>query len=135
MPVRSLARWILAVFFTFAGAAHFLYIDAFAAIVPPFVPHPRTVVVLTGAVEIALAASLLARRTRPLAGRLLAAYCLAVVPANVHMAMTEDLRLGIPEWLLWVRVVLQFPLIALVLWATQRPVRRPETARNPALRG
>lgn len=123
---KSAASIALALLFTLAAAAHFAYADAFAAIVPPFIPYPHTVVLLTGAIELALAAALLPRRTRPLAGKLLAAYCLAVLPANIHMALTPELRLGIPEWLLWVRVALQFPLIALILWATQ-----PRLARRP----
>lgn len=116
---RRAALWGLAAVFATAAVLHFVATGAFAAIVPPPIPWPRTVVRLTGALELAFAAGLLAppRWRRP-AGVLLALYLVAVLPANVFMALTPELRLGLPASLLWLRVALQVPLIALVLWAS-----------------
>ena len=108
----------LGVFFLVAGVMHFVADEAFAAIVPPVLPFPVLIVWLTGAMELVFAAGLLARRSLPLVGGLLAVYLLAVLPANVYMALAE-IPLGetvLSPLALWVRVGLQFPLIALVLW-------------------
>lgn len=100
-------------------------IDAFAAIVPPALPFKPFIVQLTGVMELVFAAGLVLPRWRARTGFALAAYLLAVLPANIYMALA-----GIPlgpldsAAMLWGRVALQFPLIALVMWAcgsVQRP--------------
>lgn len=125
---RRLAQLVLAAFFLVAGILHFVLDDAFARIVPPALPLPVLIVWITGLMELAFAAALVARFRLRLTGWLLAAYLLAVLPANIHMALADipfgDRDLGPAA--LWGRVALQFPLIALVLWATRAlPVRKP----------
>ena len=118
--IRTAICVLLAFFFGFAGWAHFAQTDAFAAIVPPPLPFKREIVWLTGAMEWAFAIGLLIPRWRRMTGWLLSAYLLAVLPANIYMAL-EGMPLGPLDSpaALWGRVVLQFPLIALVLWATR----------------
>ena len=74
--------------------------------------------------ELVFAAGLLLRRHLVATGILLSLYLLAVLPANIYMAM-EDIPLGDGEQLgpvvLWIRVALQLPLIALTLWCTDAP--------------
>ena len=122
MPaLRALARLALALFFLAAGILHFTHTDAFAAIVPPRLPAPELIVRFTGLLELLFAAGLLTPRVRRVTGWLLALYLLAVLPANVYMAL-ENIPFGGRELgagVLWARVVLQFPLIALVLWAAR----------------
>lgn len=111
---------LLAPFFLAAGLAHFTQTDAFAAIVPPPLPFKREIVRLTGAMELAFALGLIIPRLRRATGWGLAAFLLAVLPANIYMAM-ETMPLGSLDSpaALWGRVVLQFPLIMLILWATR----------------
>lgn len=116
---RSL-QIILALFFLAAGLAHFLHDDSFAQIVPPFLPFPFVIVWVSGVMELVFAAALLMRFRLRLTGVLLAGYLLAVLPANIYMAWANipfGEGLGGPV-ILWGRVALQFPLIALILWAT-----------------
>lgn len=108
----------LGIFFLVAGVLHFVLDDAFAQIVPPALPFPYVIVWLTGAMELVFAAALLLKRYLALTGILLSLYLLAVLPANIYMALT-DIPLGKTEvsaFALWGRVALQFPLIGLVLW-------------------
>lgn len=116
--IRTLTCVLLALFFGLAGWAHFAQTEAFAAIVPPPLPFKREIVWLTGAMEWAFAIGLLVPRWRRATGWGLSAYLLAVLPANIYMAM-EGMPLGPLDSpaALWGRVLLQFPLIALVLWA------------------
>ena len=123
-PFRAVLCWAFAFFFLLAGIAHFTQTDQFAAIVPPALPFKHAIVQITGAMEIAFALGLIVPRWRRVTGWALATFLLAVLPANIYMAIA-GLPLG--SWespiALWGRVLLQFPLIALILWATGGPQR------------
>ncbi len=129
--IKRSVQILLAVFFLAAGLLHFRLDDAFARIVPPLLPFPVWIVWITGLMELAFAAALIARWRLPLTGLLLSAYLLAVLPANIYMAMAR-IPLGdtaMSPAALWIRVALQFPLIALVLWSAGSPPFRktPDT--------
>jgi len=112
--------WFFALFFFVAGILHFIQDDAFAAIVPPFLPFPKLIVWVTGVMELIFAVGLILPKYRKLSGFWLAPYLLAVLPANIYMAM-YNIPMGeasVSTTTLWVRVALQFPLIALILWAS-----------------
>lgn len=112
----------LGAFFVFAGTLHFTHTDRYIAIMPPYVPAPREMVLLSGVAEIAGGVAALVPATRRAAGLWLVATLVAVFPANVHMALCpEQVRgLDVPGWLLWARLPLQAALVAWVLAATRR---------------
>lgn len=129
--IKRSVQILMAVFFLVAGILHFRLDDAFARIVPPMLPFPVAIVWITGLMELAFAAAFLARWRLQLTGILLSAYLLAVLPANIYMALAQ-IPLGntvLSPAALWIRVALQFPLIALVLWCTGAPPFRkaPDT--------
>ena len=113
-----------ALFFVVAGVSHFTSDDKFAAIVPPFLPFPYFIVWVTGLMEIAMGVMLLCPHYRPRVGVILGLFLLAVLPANIYMAIA-NIPFGdtaASPTALWIRVALQFPLIAIIYWAT-RPVK------------
>ncbi len=114
----SASRLLLAATFAGAGALHFRFPRAYARIVPPALPAPTALVYASGVAEIAGGLGVLHPRTRRAAGLWLAATLVAVLPANVHMALHAE-RHGLPRWALWARVPLQAPLIAWALRATR----------------
>lgn len=125
--VKNIIVTLLAAFFIFAGVMHFVADDSFAAIVPPLLPFPYLIVWVTGLIEIGLAVMLLCPHFRARVGILLSLYLLAVLPANIYMA-TSGMSfgsLGNSPALLWGRVAMQFPLIALVLWVSGALSRTP----------
>jgi len=130
--IRTIFCWLLAVFFILAGLAHFAQTAAFASIVPPALPFKMLIVQITGAAELILAVGLLVPKWRRAAGWALAAYCLLVLPANIYMAIT-GMPLGSLDTsaALWGRVLLQFPLIALILWASGALWPRTDSAAAP----
>jgi len=116
-----------ALFFVAAGVMHFVAVEDFAAIVPPLLPFPKLIVWVTGLMEIGMGVMLLCLHFRPRVGVLLGLFLLAVLPANIYMAVA-----GIPfgdslssPAALWTRVALQFPLIAIIYWATRPNFRTP----------
>lgn len=114
----SISILAIAGMFVAAGVAHFVQPDFFVQIVPPYLPAPKLLVYVSGAFEIFGGVGVLFPSVRVYAGWLLILLLLAVFPANVHMALHPEEFARIPAWALYLRLPLQFVLIAWVYWAT-----------------
>ena len=125
---RQLALGFVFLWFLIGGIAHFAATETEMRIVPPSLPWPHAVVLVSGALELLGAFGILWPRTRRLAGIGLFALTIAVTPANIYMLQHAEL-FGIPTWLLVLRLPLQVALLALIAWATILPGRR---AAQPA---
>ncbi|WP_270180246.1 DoxX family protein [Alkalihalobacillus sp. CinArs1] len=118
--IRIIALVLFALFFIFAGVAHFAQGEGFAAMLPEWVPFRLGIIYVTGIIEILLAVLLLLPATRKQARFWTAVYLVAIFPANIYAAIA-----GIPapgqqeanETLLWIRLLFQPLLIWWVLWA------------------
>jgi uncharacterized membrane protein len=108
-----------------AGALHFLITRRYVAIMPPYLPAPRELVLISGAAEIAGGLGVLAPgpRIRHAAAWGLVALLVAVMPANLQMALKPTAFPSIPAWLLWIRLPLQVPLIYWAWIYTRNPAR------------
>jgi uncharacterized membrane protein len=123
--VRTGAKVLLGSALLFAGVSHLTRArEEFQAQVPEWVPLDKdTVVLASGAVEIALGASLvLARRRAPLVGAAAAAFFTAIFPGNVSQWRTRTSAFGLDtDRKRAVRLVFQPVLVAWALWSTRRP--------------
>lgn len=102
---------------------HFVRPHAYEAIVPPYVPLHKEMVIVSGVAEIAGGLAVIPERTRRYAGWWLIALLAAVFPANLHMAVDPGQVKGIsniPRWLLWARLPLQ-PLFVYWAWRATQP--------------
>lgn len=117
----------LAAIFVISGSLHLVRPQVFETIVPRRLPAPRGLVYASGVAELACAAGLLHPRTRAAAGWASAAVLVAIFPAHVQMAVTEQRRAGrgtgtsLRRVATLVRMPLQIPLIRTALKATARP--------------
>jgi uncharacterized membrane protein len=123
-PAREPAshRWLrygLALLFVSAGVLHFVRPAPFLRIVPPALPAPGLLVMLSGVAEVAGGLGLLLPATRRLASWGLLALLAAVFPANVYMVGLAS-ELHLPAWVLWARL----PLQPLLMWAVWRAALR-----------
>lgn len=109
--------------FAVGGVAHFAFTQAEMRIVPPWVPWPRAVVLVTGALELLGAAGLVLRATRRPAAWGLFALTLAVTPANVYMLQEAATFPAVPYWALVLRLPLQVLLLALIWRVAHRAPR------------
>ena len=107
--------------YVLAGIAHFLIPKRFAAAVPPAFPNPVGLVYLSGIAEILLGIGVAIPRTRRASAWGIAALLVAVFPANVHLARSDDLNDLVPDGLVgparlaaWIRLPFQGVLIG---WA------------------
>jgi uncharacterized membrane protein len=120
--VKTVLRWILTVFMTFAGVMHFVKPGPFVAMVPAQLPSPLLLVQLSGVAEILGGLGLILPQTRRFAAWGLIALYIAVFPANVNMAVNHLPLDGKPvaPALLWARLPLQLVLIAWAAWYARR---------------
>lgn len=118
---------LLAVFFVAAGIMHFVVPDAYVRIVPPVLPVPRLLVVLSGIAEILGGAGLLLSSTRRAAASGLVLLLVAVFPANIYTAVSHVPFPGIfgQTWVQWLRLPLQIPLILWTLRFARRSTAEP----------
>ncbi len=127
--MKTALRWLLTVFMVAAGLNHFIAPAPYVAIMPRALPWHLALVYLSGVAEIAGGLGLILPATRRLAAWGLIALLIAVLPANVNMAV-HHLPLGgraVPTWLLWARLPLQLVLIGWAFWFTRPTPTRAAT--------
>ena len=112
--MKAFSKYSMSIFFVVAGTMHFVSLDAYVKIMPPYLPWHLELVYISGVAEIALGALMLLRRWQAVAGWGMIALCVAVFPANLHMALHPELFTQFsPQGLLF-RLPLQAVAIA---WA------------------
>lgn len=113
----------LFLWFFLGGIAHFAFTEVEMRVVPPALPAPEALVLISGAFELLGAAGLVWSRTRRWAGWGLMALTIAVTPANVYMLMQHE-AFDVPRWLLIARLPFQLLLLWLIWWSTRDHARR-----------
>lgn len=117
--VKRILLLLLAPAYVLIGVRHFTHPDAFVGIVPPYLPEPLLLVYISGVAEILGGLGVIPFVTRKWAGWGLVALLIAVFPANFHMAMNPDQFPELSETALYIRLAIQFLLVAWAWWATQ----------------
>ena len=115
LPIGS---WIIVFAFTASGILHLVNPNAFLWLMPPFLPFPIELIVISGVAE--LAAALLILMKHRFAPALTIAVLLAVWPANWWYAI--DTLSSNPDMALaaWIRLPFQ---LVFIWWAYKTPVR------------
>ncbi len=123
MTLKSILKWPLAALFIGSGVLHFTNTTTFMRIMPPDLPYPRELVLISGVVEAALGVGLLVPATRRAAAWGLIPTLIAIFPANIYAALTagtpQEAMVGVPVWAAWARLPLQLVLIAWAYWYTR----------------
>jgi uncharacterized membrane protein len=106
---------LIALFFIYAGYSHFKKAWFFYKITPPLLqPWKQPINTIVGVAEIAGGVGLLIPQTQSWAAWGIIALLIAVFPANIYMLTSKGSGMKIKMWFLWLRIPLQFLLIALV---------------------
>ncbi len=116
--MQTLSLYALAAMFTAAGIAHFVKPTFFVRIVPTYLPAPRFLVYASGMFEIAGGIGVLFTNVQAYAAWGLIVMLVAFLPVHTYMARDPDGKFGgLPAWMLWLRIPMQFVIIAWVYWA------------------
>eukprot|EP01032_Pedospumella_encystans_P001336 gene1336-biopygen1155 len=119
--MRLVARLLLALALLVAGVGHLVNVDEFLGQVPTFLPLREEIVVVSGFMEIALAAALVLTRGQRLAlvGAVVAAFFVAVFPGNIWQAVNGSTSFGLDTATgRIVRLFFQPLLVVWALWCT-----------------
>jgi uncharacterized membrane protein len=121
---KFVTRYLLGTLFVAAGINHFVNTAMYVSIMPPYLPWHLELVYISGVAEMGLGFLLLFNRFAVVASWGLIALCVAVLPANVHMAMHAELYPSLPASGLWLRLPAQGLLIAWAWWYTRKAVEQ-----------
>ena len=117
--IKQITKIIFALFFIAGGLNHFIDTPFYQSIMPPYLPWPYALVIISGIAEVVLGISLLIPRLSRGAAWGLIALLIAVFPANIHMAVHPELFPTIPVAVLWLRLPVQGLLVLWAYWYTR----------------
>ena len=113
---KKLALFSFSIFFISAGIDHFTNKEFYLSIMPPAFPLHLEAVYISGFFEILGGIGLLFARLRKIAALGLLALLISVYPANIYLAQTNGVAMGISPLIAWGRLPFQFVFIGLAYW-------------------
>ncbi|MFT3879507.1 MAG: DoxX family protein [Gemmatales bacterium] len=119
--LRTLSAWLMGLLYLAAGINHFWHPGFYLNIMPPYIPEHALMVQLSGVAEIVLGLMMLLPRYRKPAAWGIIAMLIAFMTVHIHMVQNAHLFKDVPEFILWLRIPLQFLLILWAFWYT-RPI-------------
>lgn len=114
--MKTILRILLGAGFTTAGVLHFTREQNFRKIVPAYLPFKKSIVYISGVMELVMGIYLMIKRPSDIAKQLINTFLLGVFPANIYMARKE-IPLGdrqLSKSVLYGRLPLQFVLMKMI---------------------
>ncbi|TRW24682.1 DoxX family membrane protein [Flavobacterium zepuense] len=106
--------YLMAALYIVAGLNHFRVPKIYVRMIPPSLPAPRALNLLSGLAEILLGIALCIPAVSSWAAWGIIALLIAIFPANVFMYTNERAGMGLPKWARLIRLPLQ---LLLIVWA------------------
>jgi len=100
--------------YVIAGIMHFARPKLYMRILPGYLPGHKFLVNFSGVAEIILGIALCFSMTKEIALYLIIAMLIFFLPVHFHMLFDKRASMGLPKWMLALRIPLQF---ALMYWA------------------
>lgn len=106
--------YLMAALYVFAGLMHFIKPKIYLRVMPNYLPYPKFLVLLSGAIEILLGIALCSQETKNIAIYGIIAMLVVFLLVHFYMLKGEKESAGFPKWLLLLRIPMQF---LLMYWA------------------
>ena len=116
MSFKLISIYLMSLFYISIGIKHFINVDWFMKIMPPYLPYHKVLVYLSGVFEIILGILLLFPKYRKISAYGIILLLIAVYPANIYLAFNElpQQQIGISSFAAsWARLPMQFIFIGL----------------------
>ena len=114
--VKLVSVYVMGIFYIIVGIKHFQDPSWFVQIVPPILPYKYELVYISGFFEVLLGILLMIPKFQSIAAKGLMALLICVYPANIYLAQTNGVALGISPLIAWGRLPFQFVFIGLAYW-------------------
>lgn len=101
----------MAMIYALAGIMHFVKPRMYVKIIPHFFPFRRVLNHLAGIAEFVLAIGLLFKETRAIAALGIFLMLIIFLIVHFHMLKNKKASMGVPQWVLILRIPLQFILM------------------------
>jgi uncharacterized membrane protein len=108
--------YLMAAVYIVAGLNHFRNSALYLKIIPPYFPIPKLLNKIAGIAEIIFGVLLCIPSVSIYGALGIIGVLIAVFPANLYMFQNPKAHLGLPKWLLLLRLPLQ---LLLIYWAYQ----------------
>ena len=123
-PRVTLSLVLIAVIFVGSGVLHLAKPEYYVRIMPPWLPAPMALVLISGVFEVLGGAGVLVPATRVAAGWGVIALLIAVFPANVQMLLNARAAHASALWM--TGLIARLPLqLALIYWVFRAAIRQP----------
>ncbi|TDU42727.1 putative membrane protein [Gelidibacter sediminis] len=106
--------YLMAAIYILAGMMHFIKPKMYLRIMPRYLPNPKLLVLLSGLAEIMLGIGLCFPETKNSAISGIIAMLMVFLLVHFYMLSSKKAGAGIPQWVLILRIPLQF---GLMYWA------------------
>lgn len=106
--------YLMAIIYILAGINHFRVPRLYIKMIPPALPFPKVLNIISGMAEILLGVLLCIPATSTFAAWGIIILLVAVFPANLYMYTNEKAAMGLPKWVRLLRLPLQ---LVLIYWA------------------
>jgi len=115
--IKQLSLLVLAGFYVFAGANHFINPQFYLPLIPQYFLYPELINIVSGVVEILFGIGLLIPRTRFWSAWGIVLMLIAFIPSHVYFIQVGSCagELCIDPWIGWARLLIIHPL--LIGWA------------------
>ena len=114
--VKVISVFVMGIFYVVVGVKHFQDPSWFVQIIPPILPYKYELVYISGFFEVLLGILLMIPRFQSIAAKGLMALLICVYPANIYLAQTNGVAMGISPLIAWGRLPFQFVFIGLAYW-------------------
>lgn len=125
--VKAALKIVLGVFFVVGGINHFRDPGFYLQMMPDYLPAHGLLVQLSGVTEMLSGVMLLVPRASHWGARFVVAHLVVFLLVHVWMVKHPERFVAIPVAALWLRIVVQFVLIAWAAWFA----RAPTNSANP----
>ena len=114
--IKLITILIMSCFYMNVGVKHFVEPEWFLQIMPPQFPSHYAAVYRSGFFELLFGFMLINPRTRFVAGWGIIFIMITVFPANLYLAVSDGIVMGISKELAWARLPFQYLFIGLAYW-------------------
>jgi uncharacterized membrane protein len=122
MNLKTLFIYIMGLGYIWVGVQHFVDTSFFLKIMPPSFPLHKESVYVSGVMEILFGCGIIFKKTRFYSSWGIIILLIAVYPANIYLAFSEDAQkaIGVSSFFAsWVRLPIQFVLIGLAYFSSK----------------